>query len=116
MVVISTANGLKFTDFKIGYHEERLAGIRSHHANRPLVLPNDYDAVVRAIDHGARSTPDDVASLDDVMQPQGHGGRPGRAHRERFGMRWDEPRRLGHPHIPKTISLCVPCVSVAPCG
>jgi threonine synthase len=53
VVVISTANGLKFTDFKIGYHEERLAGIRSHHANHPLVLPNDYDAVVRAIDHGA---------------------------------------------------------------
>jgi threonine synthase len=53
VIVISTANGLKFTDFKIGYHEERLAGIQSHHANRPLVLPNDYDAVVRAIDHGA---------------------------------------------------------------
>ena len=53
VVVISTANGLKFTDFKIGYHEERLPGIRSHHANHPLVLPNDYDAVVRAIDHGA---------------------------------------------------------------
>ena len=28
VVVISTANGLKFTDFKIGYHEERL---RRHH-------------------------------------------------------------------------------------
>ncbi len=53
VIVISTANGLKFTDFKIGYHEERLAGIQSHNANRPLVLPNDYDAVVRAIDHGA---------------------------------------------------------------
>jgi threonine synthase len=52
VVVISTANGLKFTDFKIGYHEERLPGIRSHHANRPVVLPNDYGAVARAIDHG----------------------------------------------------------------
>jgi threonine synthase len=51
VVVISTANGLKFTDFKIGYHEEQLAGIRSHHANRPIALPNDYDAVLRAIDH-----------------------------------------------------------------
>jgi threonine synthase len=49
VVVISTANGLKFTDFKIGYHEERLAGVESHHANRPLVLPNDYDAVVAAV-------------------------------------------------------------------
>jgi threonine synthase len=53
VIVISTANGLKFTDFKIGYHEERLPGIQSHNANRPLTLPNDYDAVVRAIDHGA---------------------------------------------------------------
>ena len=35
VVVISTANGLKFTDFKIGYHEERLAGITSTHANQP---------------------------------------------------------------------------------
>ena len=42
VVVISTANGLKFTDFKIGYHEERLPGITSHHANHPIVLPNDY--------------------------------------------------------------------------
>src|SRR5262245_18273343 len=27
VVVISTANGLKFTDFKIGYHESRLPGV-----------------------------------------------------------------------------------------
>ena len=45
VVVVSTANGLKFTDFKIGYHDGRLAGVHSHHANQPLVLPNDYDAV-----------------------------------------------------------------------
>ncbi len=55
VVVISTANGLKFTDFKIGYHEGRLPGIESHHANQPIVLPNDYDAVRRAIDHAAES-------------------------------------------------------------
>jgi threonine synthase len=56
VIVISTANGLKFTDFKIGYHEQRLPGIQSHHANHPIVLPNDYDAVLRAIDHGAMVT------------------------------------------------------------
>ena len=50
VVVVSTANGLKFTDFKIGYHEHRLPGVHSHHANQPLVLPNDHDAVLRAID------------------------------------------------------------------
>ncbi len=49
VVVISTANGLKFADFKIGYHEERLAGITSHHANRPLELPYDYDAVLASL-------------------------------------------------------------------
>jgi threonine synthase len=50
VVVISTANGLKFTDFKIGYHDRALPGIESHVANAPVVLPNDYDAVVRAIE------------------------------------------------------------------
>jgi threonine synthase len=53
VVVISTANGLKFTDFKIGYHEERLPGITSHHANHPIELPNDYGAVIRALEHSA---------------------------------------------------------------
>jgi threonine synthase len=56
VVVISTANGLKFTDFKIGYHEERLAGITSHHANHPIELPNDYAAVIRALEHSADMT------------------------------------------------------------
>jgi threonine synthase len=53
VVVISTANGLKFTDFKIGYHEGTLAGIESHHANGPVLVPNNYDAVLRAIDNAA---------------------------------------------------------------
>ena len=57
VVVISTANGLKFTDFKIGYHEGTLAGIESHHANGPVLLPNDYDAVLRAIDNAAAARP-----------------------------------------------------------
>jgi threonine synthase len=49
-VVISTANGLKFTDFKVAYHSGTLAGVSSRLANRPVDLPNDYDAVRRAID------------------------------------------------------------------
>ena len=53
VVVISTANGLKFTDFKVAYHEGRLSGIVSERANRPVELPNDYDAVRRAIDAAA---------------------------------------------------------------
>jgi threonine synthase len=54
VVVISTANGLKFTDFKVQYHEGTLAGIASRFANRPIELPNEYDAVLRALD-GAKT-------------------------------------------------------------
>jgi threonine synthase len=50
VVVISTASGLKFVDFKAGYHESALAGIRSTAANRPIELPNDYDQVRRHLD------------------------------------------------------------------
>ncbi len=50
VVVISTASGLKFTDFKVRYHERALAGIEPAYANRPVELPNDYDAVRRALD------------------------------------------------------------------
>ena len=48
VVVLSTANGLKFTDFKVNYHEGALAGlgIRSQHANQPVELRADFDAVL----------------------------------------------------------------------
>jgi threonine synthase len=49
VVVISTAHGLKFPQFKIGYHWGRLKGIASRYANPPVELPADYDAVARAI-------------------------------------------------------------------
>jgi len=46
VVVVSTANGLKFTDFKVGYHESRLPGVpQPKYANRPVLLPNEYSAV-----------------------------------------------------------------------
>ena len=50
VVVLSTANGLKFTDFKIGYHEGTLRGVKTTHGNRPIELPEDYDEVRRALD------------------------------------------------------------------
>ena len=50
VVVISTASGLKFTDFKVGYHAGRLPGIASTQANRPIELPNDYDQIRRRLD------------------------------------------------------------------
>jgi threonine synthase len=45
VVVISTASGLKFTDFKVRYHEDQIEGVESRHPNRPVSLPNDYAAV-----------------------------------------------------------------------
>jgi threonine synthase len=55
VVVVSTANGLKFTDFKVGYHEAKLPGVPSpRYANRPVHLPNAYaevrDTVRRILD------------------------------------------------------------------
>ncbi len=50
VVVISTATGLKFTDFKIAYHTPDAAIGRRRYANPPVELPNDYDAVRRAVD------------------------------------------------------------------
>lgn len=45
VVVISTANGLKFADFKVGYHEDSLPGVSARHANRPIEVPGEYRAV-----------------------------------------------------------------------
>jgi threonine synthase len=49
VVVISTANGLKFTDFKVQYHEAALDSVTTRNANRPHELPADFDAVRRAV-------------------------------------------------------------------
>lgn len=49
VVVVSTANGLKFTEFKVGYHEQRLAGVTAARANTPTVMPPDVDRVAAAI-------------------------------------------------------------------
>ena len=45
VVVISTAHGLKFVDFKVRYHELRLEGIESQVPNPPIELPADYGVV-----------------------------------------------------------------------
>jgi threonine synthase len=49
VVVISTAHGLKFTDFKINYHESRLRDVDSRYANLPVELPADYRQVQETI-------------------------------------------------------------------
>jgi threonine synthase len=49
-IVISTAHGLKFSEFKVGYHESKLDGVNSIHANRPIELPPDIDKVREALE------------------------------------------------------------------
>jgi threonine synthase len=49
-VVVSTANGLKFTEFKLGYHEGTLPGVRTPRANRLIELPADVEEVVKALE------------------------------------------------------------------
>jgi threonine synthase len=49
VVVVSTASALKFTEFKLGYHEATLAEVTSRRANTPVVLPADVEKVAAAI-------------------------------------------------------------------
>ena len=49
VVVISTANALKFTEFKLGYHERTLASVDARRAGTPIVLPPDVEKVAGAI-------------------------------------------------------------------
>ena len=57
VVVISTANGLKFTEFKVGYHEERLPGVDSTRANAPVVMEPDVDRVAEIIERMGQVSP-----------------------------------------------------------
>ncbi len=50
VVVVSTASGLKFTEFKVGYHQKALASVDARRANEAVQLPPDYGRVVDAID------------------------------------------------------------------
>lgn len=46
VTVISTAHGLKFTEFKVGYHEQKLEGIQSKFANPIFKAPAEIGAVM----------------------------------------------------------------------
>jgi len=45
VVVISTAHGLKFVDYKVRYHRMELEDVIPERANPPIELAADYDAV-----------------------------------------------------------------------
>ena len=49
VVVISTANGLKFADQKAAYHMGSLDGVKPTYRNMPVDLPPDPSQVARAI-------------------------------------------------------------------
>jgi threonine synthase len=50
VVVVSTAHGLKFSEFKVRYHEGRLDGVTSRRANSPVEIAPTLDAVRRVLD------------------------------------------------------------------
>ena len=58
VIVVSTAHGLKFTDFKRRYHEGKLRGMASQYANLPIELSADYDnardAIFRALEQDGK--------------------------------------------------------------
>jgi threonine synthase len=49
VVVVSTANGLKFTEFKVRYHERAIDGVACRLANPPIELSADVGKVREAI-------------------------------------------------------------------
>jgi threonine synthase len=57
VVVISTAHGLKFTPFKVGYHEGTLNEVESQFANPLVYLPPDPDVVKKTIARRLEGTP-----------------------------------------------------------
>ena len=53
VVVVSTASALKFAEFKVGYHENKLANVAAPaRRNTPVELPPRYDAVRDALLRG----------------------------------------------------------------
>ena len=54
VVLISTANGLKFVDFKVGYHADELPDMAARFGNKPIELPDDIDSVLGAIEAAVR--------------------------------------------------------------
>ena len=50
VIVISTANGLKFPEFKIDYHSSRLNDVRPRYTNSPVECEANADTVMKTID------------------------------------------------------------------
>jgi len=50
VVVISTAHGLKFPDWKVRYHEDQLEDVNPEYRNPPVPVEASYGAVMRALE------------------------------------------------------------------
>ena len=49
VIVLSTANGLKFTDFKSGYHDRSISGINIQLDNSPIEVSSDYKTLLNTV-------------------------------------------------------------------
>ena len=49
VIVLSTANGLKFTDFKSSYHEKTIKGIDVQLDNSPIEVSSDYKTLLNTV-------------------------------------------------------------------
>ncbi len=49
VIVISTANGLKFTDFLLKYHADELEDVKSQNVFHPVELPADINIIRKTI-------------------------------------------------------------------
>jgi threonine synthase len=56
VIVISTAHGLKFSRFKVDYHNQQLESVLERYPNPPLELPADYEIVRSKIDEVSRKS------------------------------------------------------------
>ncbi|MBW7857243.1 MAG: threonine synthase [Leptonema sp. (in: Bacteria)] len=50
VVIVSTAHGLKFQEFKTGYHQSKLQQVTSKYANQPMSCEANLDQVKRHLD------------------------------------------------------------------
>ena len=50
VIVISTAHGLKFVDFKLRFHKKELPGTLAALSNLPIEVPSNPDAIRDVID------------------------------------------------------------------
>ncbi len=49
VICVSTASGLKFTDFKVKYHDGAIKDVESHHKNPAVMIPADLGKVIDVI-------------------------------------------------------------------